>query len=187
MKLFACWWLHEWSWNLKGRREELSPAGCAFPQKVTVLFWTQTMNREVMIIIFLLSLLLVQSGKAKAILKVKLSDLDLNSGLIVLTSFLFSLFLGGEGTRTLGMHLFNACWLHKPAVLVALQWAVLTGHCGQRLNPGTPFCRVFRAGKGHLWRDLGFVLPLQINLLCSVFIVLWMKERMFWFERESCL
>lgn len=55
VKPFACWWLQELSWNLKGRREELSPAGYASPQKVTALFCTQTLNREVVTVIFLLS------------------------------------------------------------------------------------------------------------------------------------
>lgn len=72
---------------------------------MTALFCTQTMNKEVIIIIFLLSLLHVQSGKAKAVLKVQFSGLDL----VRADSpdlFLVLPFLGGEGTRTLGIHLF---------------------------------------------------------------------------------
>lgn len=69
------------------------------------------MNREVVTVSFFLSLLDVQLGKAKAVLKVQFSGLDLDSGLIVLTSLL-SLFLGGEGTRASRVHLcFNTCFL----------------------------------------------------------------------------
>lgn len=98
MKPFACWWLQELSWNLKGRREEWSPVGCAFPQKVTALFCTQTLNREVVTVIFLLSFI-VRLEKAKAIPKVQFSGLDLNNRLVILTFFLF---LEGKELEPLG-------------------------------------------------------------------------------------
>lgn len=72
---------------------------------------------------------------------------------------------------------------------VALQWTVLPGHYGWTLNLAHPFAESLgqngqgKATFGGIW---GFVLLLQINL-CNVFIVLWMKRQMFWFERESCL